>query len=148
MLFSYFLPVVGGFIISRMKRRDDRDLTQLCWIVSLVNPLLIGFVLGLVLMPVTILYGSPSSEILSWGIPLVFGVMFNWWALTRFMAKNKYRYFLPVLWFGLFGAIYAYYGRYKDDRQLRDNVGTLFLFQFILQFLLLFALDLTLLVAA
>jgi hypothetical protein len=140
MLFSYFLPVVGGFIISRMKRRDDRDLAQLCWIGSLVNPLLIVFILGLVLMPVTTLYGSLSSEILNWGILLVFGVIFNWWAITGFMAKNKYRYFLPVLWFGLLGAVYAYYGRYKNDNHLRDNVGTFFFFQFILQFLLLFAL--------
>ena len=140
MLVSYFVPFIGGLLVYLLKKNEDKNLANICFIGSLVNPMLIGFVIGFFEVFMAIVYDPVLVNIAGWVVLIAIGLAFNWAAIKRIYPDNQYRYFLPVFWFGLLGAVYSYYYAYKKDENLKNNVGWFFFSQlFLTIFLMVFS---------
>jgi len=132
MVLSYFIPILGGVIAYFVKRRGDGDLAIICALGSLVLPMTAGvsFMLGVLS---TIYYGDAfSGYVLSLIYWIIAGLFLHRYITKQALPENKYRYFFLVYWFALLGALYSYYNAYKNDKNLRDNVGWFFFFQLFL----------------
>jgi len=132
MLLSFFIPIIGGLIVYLLKKKKDKDLANICLICALINPLLIFFFVFIFFAYLNVVYNSISINIASLVIIISLEFVFNLSIIKNVIPKNQYRYFLPVFWFGLIGAVYSYYFAYKTNENLKNNVGWFFFFQLFL----------------
>lgn len=109
-LLSFLLPVVGGLIVYFRNKDRDRELIYICLILSVFHPFMISFFV--------------STRIVYIIISLILTII-----LMRVYNKNRYRYFIPVWYFSLLGAVYSYFYGYKEDKSLRNDLGWFLLTQ-------------------
>ena len=123
-LVSFFLPLIGGMVVYFKEK--NKELTTVCLTLSLLHPIIIGFVLGFCFG----LLGFGVGEIESYSSVLWLPVaIILTLVLVKVFEENTYRYFIPVWYFGLFGAVYSYCFGYKKNKRLRRDVILFFLGQ-------------------
>ena len=130
-LLSYILPIIGGLIVYFRNKKRDRELANICLVLSIFHSLiagfLIGFGIGYLLFYLEIIESEliESCSIFLW-IPasLLLTIL-----LMKLFKDNKYKYFIPVWYLGFFGAIYSYYYAYRKNEPLRKDVGWFFFTQ-------------------
>lgn len=139
MALSYFIPIIGGLIVYLLKKDEDKNLANICLIGSVVHPILIGLLVGVIEVFLGLIYDPLFISLLGWAAIIIIGLAFNWYAIKSIFPDNEYRYFLTVFWFSFFGAIYSYYYAYKENEFLKNNVGWFFFFQLVFTILFSFA---------
>lgn len=112
-LVSFFIPVIGGLIIYFLNKKKNKELASISLVLSIFNPILVIFIIHVAILRILIIFV----------LMLIFMKIFR---------ENKYRYFIPVWYFGLFGAIYSYYWGYKENEALRKDVGWFFFGQVVI----------------
>jgi hypothetical protein len=127
---SFIFPIIGGIIVYFLEKEKDKELADFCLLTSFANPLLIGFLLGIVLSLLSI------DMLIIQLLTVVVGVVLSWGLIEKGFPKNNYKYLVTILWFGLFGALYSYFYIYKNDKIVRNNILWLFLLLFILSAIL------------
>jgi len=122
---SLLLPIVGGLIVYLRKRREDNDLAKINLFVSILHPIILGYLIGFLIGVIFGLTGfdSSSNYLFIYITSILLAVLFNWFLIKNTFRQNQYRYFLPACYFYFLGAIYAYYGPYRDNKYLRKEMG-------------------------
>ncbi len=124
---SFILPIIGGLIVYFRNRKKNQELASICLVLSIFNPLIIGSLTKVVME------GHPNFPA---GPLVVFIVLLLTVSLTKVFGENQYRYFIPVWYFGLLGAIYSYYYAYKNNKPLQKDVEWFFATQILVVFVL------------
>lgn len=124
-LVSFILPVIGGLIVYFRNRNSNKQLADICLILSIFHPLVVLLGTGFLIGYYGGLYGLISYE-----------TEFPWWfghvvgllvflivtiVLVKYFSQNVYKYFVPVWYLGLIGAIYSYFA-YKENKSLQKDV--------------------------
>lgn len=115
---SFILPIIGGLIVYFRNRKKNQELAGICLVLSIYHPLIIVSLAKAVIGDSNFLAGFLGvfiSLLLTISLIKVFGE-----------NQNQYRYFIPVWYFGLFGAIYSYFCAYKNNKPLQKDVGWFF----------------------
>jgi hypothetical protein len=142
MLVSYFIPIIGGLIIYSMKKDKEKSLAKICLLSTFVLPLTAGIQSILMILSLMtydeyfILWSIATNGYLIYWI--TFGLLLSLYLLKSAFKDNEYKYFFLVFWFSLFGAVYSYYHAYKNDKNLRHNVGWFLFFQILIMAFLIF----------
>jgi hypothetical protein len=135
-IIAYLLPVLGKFVLERMKI-PDRQLKEFCMKLSMYNPILIIYAASVVLV-ISISAVSPSffESITSWEdtlfgllVTIVIGLPLTSHVLTHVLKTNKYRNLYPTLIFGIFGAAYAHNA--ERNQSVKSRIWWVFLINFL-----------------
>lgn len=105
----FILPIIGGLITKARKRKEDKELADFSMMSSILNPFLVSILIGVIIGVVFPQYLTFASQTTDFILQILLGLIFSYLVLTRIMRGNKYRYFYPIYWFSIFGAILSYY---------------------------------------
>ena len=130
-LLSFLFPIIGGLIVYFRNKKRNKELANICLILSILHPMIAGFFIGFGIGYTLSYLGLVQLEtvesysiVLGFPVTLVLTIL-----LMKAFEENKYKYFIPVWYFALIGAIYSYYYAYKKNKPLQKDVGWFFLGQ-------------------
>lgn len=119
-LLSLILPIIGGAIVYYRNKSKNKELADICWMLSVLHPIIVGF----------------------FGFYLIIALFLSYIFIAHAFEKNKYKYFIPTWYFGLLGGFYSYYVGYKNNKLLQEEIGNFILAQIVavIAIVILFAL--------
>jgi len=103
LILSYLLPVVGGFIVYFIYREKNYEFADFCLISGILNPLLIGFLEGVLLT-----YYFPQRLFLSYLLYFFSGIIICYMLIFKLYKNNPYKWFFLIYWFSLLGLVFSY----------------------------------------
>jgi hypothetical protein len=113
-LLSFLIPIIGGIVVYLMKREQNNDLAKINLILSIFHPIIIGSIAAFFVAA----FGDAIPYFPFFIVLEFFAVL----VINGTFKENKYRYFSIPFYFSLLGLIYCYYGPYKEDENMRDEV--------------------------
>jgi hypothetical protein len=122
LLLSYVFPLIGG-LITYFVEKKDKAFAKFCLYASSLIFVLIIFI-SLFMRDPNFNTNPNLLYLISAGAIYI---------CYRIMSKNKYDPIMASFLFFIPGTIYAaYFSRFKNDKNMKNNLGNFLIFQFIL----------------
>lgn len=120
LLIPYLIPILGGVIVNQIYKKKNKEFAYFCLTSAMFNPLLIQFIIGFLMGSTGILFLTEELSLIY--ITLLLGIPINYLVLAKTLKGNTYRYFYPIYWYSLIGAIFSYYK--EKDKTIKEKFGT------------------------